>query len=315
MDVEIEKFSVNLPDAGCILKLCFAVVFFYNMSEDRKRQAGILDMLDDHCAMTGDRYRWTQNPKTRKWKRLKSGINSYIHPREWVLTNPNYKWTLIYHSGEKPSDASDVEVYSFNWGDTPIGDDTSFVRVHFPISVLQDPSAIADIAEVIRRWGGWVCPDHGYAGFCLAESHGYERGGNTAPYEYTLAQRFPGLDIYANVPHSSQLGKYIKGVNWLTILSDAFLNRIGGLDAVRKKMEDLPVLEFTGGAILQAGPLPLLGDREKDLPMTDYQRVAAIVEPLRHKNYDGGAERLAPEPKFDKQSYMAWLARFSPRPE
>ena len=311
MDVSTDKFTIVAPKEGKILQISFAVMFFYNMSEDRRRQAAILDILDEHCAMTGNIYRWTQNPKTKKWKRLKNGIDSYISPREWVLTNPDYRWTLIYHSGEKSSDASDVELYTFNIGDVPETDMTSFLRVHLPVTILSDAQGIA---ERIRHWSELLQPDHGYAGFCLAQSHGYERE-EAVSHEYALAQRFPGLDIYANVPHAMKLGHYIKGAQWLTILSNEFLEKIGGVTVVKEKMDGLPVLEYAGGAVLQAGPLPQLGDTEQNIPMTDYERVAVIVEPLRHKNYGGGAEMLAPGPKFDSHSYMAWLARFSPQPE
>jgi hypothetical protein len=311
MDTVADKFTIIDPKQGKILQLSFAVMFFYNKSEDRKRQAVILDILDEHCAMTGNIYRWTQNPQTNRWKRLKDGINSYISPREWVLTNPNYRWSIIYHSGQKSSDASDVELYTFNRGDTPDTDMTSFLRVHFPLAVLDDARGIA---ERIRLWSELLQPDHGYAGFSLVQSHGFERDVATS-YEYSIAQRFPGIDIYANVPHSLRLGRYIKGAQWLTILSNEFLAKIGGVASVKEKMVDLPVLEYAGGAVLQAGPLPQIGDVEQDIPMTDYKRVAAIVEPLRHKNYGGGAPMLAPGPKFDAHSYMAWLARFSPQPK
>jgi hypothetical protein len=315
LNEQSEKFSYNVPGKGIILKLCFAVMFFYQMSEDRKRQAAILDILDEHCAMTGNRYQWTRNPRTSKWKSLPHGMDSYIHPREWVLTNPYYKWTLLYHGGMRASDASDVEVYSFNHGNTPKGDMTSFLRIHLPLSVLQDVPAIV---ERIRSWSELLQPDHGYAGISLARSHGYERGDrDSASFEYRIGQDFPGIDVYDTVMHSLQLGKNIKGVDWLVTLSDAFLDRIGGLATVRERMGDLPVLEYKGGVVLQAGSLPQIGLGDgQDVHFADYRHVAAIIEPLRQKNYRGGiAETLIPEPKFDQERYQQWLARFSPSPE
>lgn len=308
METLAEKLSLNTED-GKMLQLCFAVVFFYNLSKDRERQKGILDILDEHTALVNDAYRWTQNPTTCKWKKLKQGINSYTLPREWVLTNPAYRWTLIYHAGEKASDASDKELYTFNLGDTPSADRTSFLRVHFPLTVLQD---IPALVERMRRWSALIRPNHGYAGFCLGRSHGFERG-YPVSQEYTLAQRFPGIDVYDHIQNCFQLGKFIKCVSWLTMLSTDFIDRIGGLQHVRERMGNLPVLEYEGGAMLQAGPMPQLGDNEQNLPMTDYEQVAAIVEPLRHKAYNGGAEALAPEPKFTDYSYREWLARFSPK--
>ena len=81
MDSIEEKFSFSTQKEGKLLQLCFSVFLFYNMSEDRDRQRGILDVLDEHQAMTGDVYRWTTNPKTHRWKKLQNGMDSYIHPR------------------------------------------------------------------------------------------------------------------------------------------------------------------------------------------------------------------------------------------
>jgi hypothetical protein len=313
MDAISEQFTITIPDKGKILQLAFAVVLFYKISEAKRRMAAIVDVLDEHCAMTGNQYRWTQNPQTKSWKRLKEGINSYIHPREWVLTNKHYNWSLIYHSGEKASDASDVELYSLNIGDqSEKSPGNSFVRVHFPLTVILD---IPAICERIRHWSAMLQPDHGYAGFSLVNPHDHGHEHHTAvPDKYTIGQRFPGVDVYSfSMP--ARLGSFIRGADWLTILSDAFLERIGGLDAVKKHMGELPVLGYAGGAILQAGDMPQLGDNEQNLPMTEYRQVAAIVEPLRLKDYKGGASMLAPDPKFTNESYREWMARFSPQPE
>ena len=45
MDVFSDKFTIVAPKEGRILQISFAVIFFYNMSEDRVRQAAILDIL------------------------------------------------------------------------------------------------------------------------------------------------------------------------------------------------------------------------------------------------------------------------------
>jgi hypothetical protein len=320
MEVDEETSAGVVPGKGKIFQLCFAVTFFYNMSEDRKRQAAILDILDEHCAMTGNKYRWTQVPETSKWQFLSAGINSYTHPREWVLTNRHYLWELIYHDGEKASDASDVEVYSLNNGNTPNGDKTSILRVHFPLGALQESRAVV---KTILRWAEILQPDHGYAGYSLARSHGYEHDVEAALFEYEIGQILPGVDIYDVVTHALCLGKSIKGVDWLVILSDSFLERIGGAETVRARMREreLPVWDYKSGAVLPAGKIPLAGNEAGHADMADYRHVAAIVEPLRNKHYfsgiaDGMVGVLIPAPLFfNKERYQKWLARFSPQPE
>lgn len=116
------------------------------------------------------------------------------------------------------------------------------------------------------------------------------------------------------------LHRGLKGVDWLTILSDRWLERLGGLERVKAEMGELPVLDYDGGAILRAGSMPQLGDNEHpeaNAALADYRRVAAIIEPVRIKDHPGIHPRLSPsyrhEKRFGAQEYQAWLARFSPK--
>lgn len=306
MDSVFDKFTLNEDGEGKILQLCFAITFFYCNSEDPKRIQSILDVFDDHADMTGNSYRWTQNPNTHKWKKLKNGVESYMHPREWLLTKSSYRWSFIYHAGEKSSDSSDIEFYTYNGGNKCSTDETNFTRIHLPLQVLTDPE---NLVRRIQNWATLICPDHAQAGFSLAQSHGY--GESSKCYEYAMAQRFPGIDVYYNISNVFQLGYCIKSADWLTILSDRFLHELGGLDSVKQRMTDLPVWTYPGGAILQAGYLPQLGDEEAKISLEEYRHVAAIVEPLRCKCFKSSGSLINDPPRFQDDTYREWLARFS----
>lgn len=304
------RLSVISPTDGVLLKLCLQVMLFYQDAHTEEKRKAVLALLEEHAALTGEHYRWTQNPKTKSWKSVSKGRASYIQPKEWLFdVRPGNEWSFIYHGGAKASDASNIEFYTDNYGEVHGPGDISYVLMQFPVELFDNTAE--GLPELTRRWCGILQPKHGYGGLCLGRSHGYEHG-EASSYEYTLASRFPGVDVRWTMLHSMRLNHGTRGADWLTILSDEYLEQLGGLAAIKERMEDLPVLAYQGGAVLQAGALPQVGDNEQGIDIPEYKKVGAIVEPVRHKNYGGIHIGSAPNPKFSKEEYAAWLARFSP---
>lgn len=65
----------------------------------------------------------------------------------------------------------------------------------------------------------------------------------------------------------------------------------------------MPMLEYPGGAVLQTGVTPQLGDMEgNDEQLTEYRKIAAIIEPIRNKNHIGMHIGNAPTPCFTKKA-------------
>ena len=311
MNADLEKqLCVTTEKEGVLLKLCLHILLFFRETDDTlpKRQV-YLDILDEHCALTGDRYRWTANPKTEKFKRLKNGIGSYIHPRDWLLDQGSHKpWNLLYHGGENGCDASDIQVTAALRTTRSVR--PGFILLQFPVD--QFDGQTVGLPELAVKWCAALKPEHGYAGLRLAESPCYaDREGSR--YSLQFSRRFQGLDVGSPFSHFWSLTQSIKGADWLTILSNDFVRKLGGPEAVRQGMGDLPVLPYGGGLILQTGPLPLVGDVEKGQDMSAYKRVARIVEPIRCK--DHRAPYTSRPTFFPREEYQKWLARFSPQPE
>ena len=296
---------------GVMLRLCLHLLLFYRETDESqpKRQA-VVEILEEHAALTGNSYRWTQNPQTGKWKKLKSGMTSYIQPREWFLGEPYKKdfRYIIYHAGELASDASDVEV--FIKSGSPGAKSYLFIQLQFPLDQFDGHQE--GLPQLAQKWSARLQPEHGYGGLRLADSHGYEDSYG-AQYGYMISQRLPGLDVGQPITHSNDLVTGIKGADWLTILSDSYVNTLGGKESIRHSMGDLPVLPYTGGLLLQAGPIPLAGDVQRGHDMSSYKKIAQLVEPIRCKDHQGGYYGSGHD--FGEAAYRAWLARFSPQPE
>lgn len=304
------QLSVISPAQEVLLKLCFQVMLFYQEPYTEEKRKAVLTLLEEHAALTGEKYRWTQNPKTKSWKSVKKGRASYLQPKEWLLNLGDARWGFIYHAGDKGSDASDIEFVTYNRFAIHAPGEINYVLMQFPVDMFD--GAPEKLPELTRHWCELLQPKHGYGGLCLGRSHGYEHE-SASSHEFTLASRFPGIDVRWPLSHSMELDRGIKGADWLTILSSDYLEQLGGLASVKERMGKLPVLEYQGGAVLQAGEWPQVGDNEQGIDIPEYKQVGAIVEPVRFKTYPGIHIGSAPQPKFTKQGYMEWLARFSPK--
>ncbi|MBZ0330851.1 DUF3396 domain-containing protein [Halomonas sp. ANAO-440] len=305
-------------DNGVLFKICLGVALFFTGSQQEEKRQAVLDILADYRDLVGDQLTWTTNPTTGKWKKLK-GFDSYITPFDWLPTYGRGEWEFVYHGGKRRSDADNHAFIVL--GKRPSADergDVSYLYCQFPIDFFIEREQ--KLPALVQQWCDKLKPEHGYAGFWLGQSYGYRDSDEAVILEHKFGQRFPGLQINGFSTHSLNLHRGPKGADWLTILSDSWLARLGGLEQVKAEMDDLPVLDYDGGAILRAGPMPQLGDNDNpdlDAALADYRRVAAIIEPIRIKDHQGIHPRLfgdaRHEKRFDAQEYQAWLARFSPQ--
>ncbi|MDR5868199.1 type VI immunity family protein [Halomonas koreensis] len=311
---DLDQLLTIETDNGVLFKVCLGVALFFTGSQQEEKRQAVLEILADYRDLVGDQLTWTTNPSTGKWKKLQ-GFDSYITPFDWLPTYGAGEWEFVYHGGQQRSDANE---HSFVALGVLKNNDFSYLYCQFPVDFFIEREQ--KLPALVQQWCDKLKPEHGYAGFWLGRSYGYARSAESVMLEYKFGQRFPGLQVNKFTTHSLNLHRGLKGVDWLTILSDRWLERLGGLDRVKAEMGELPVLDYEGGAILRAGPMPQLGDNEHpeaNAALADYRRVAAIIEPVRIKDHPGIHPRLSPsyrhEKRFDAQEYQAWLARFSPQ--
>jgi hypothetical protein len=131
-----------------------------------------------------------------------------------------------------------------------------------------------------------------------------------------MAQRFPGLEAEYPIGHSIWLEHGIKGVNWLTVVGDPWLDRLGGADAVEAGLASLDgrfiVHRFEGGVLIQAGPQPELGDAKHDRWPELYVKLAKYLKPIRITEH-APFHHAGPGSRFDLERSEAWLRRFDDR--
>ncbi|MCB2263803.1 MAG: DUF3396 domain-containing protein [Candidatus Thiosymbion ectosymbiont of Robbea hypermnestra] len=187
--------------------------------------------------------------------------------------------------------------------------DMGYLSLSFPLGFLEQQAS-----GWFFQWIEYACerltPLHGYAGLGLVQSMDVGEAQVVQPYIYPFAERFPGLEVDDPDTHIDYLEDGIKGVNWLTIVNDSLLGRIGGRDAVRARCSDrISVHDTASGLILQAGPAPQLGDRETGFIPERYREVYRVLESLQAEYPDILID--TPEHVDPMDFKVRWMTRFA----
>lgn len=328
-----EEISTVMYKGDVLLKLCINLVLYSKNLNLPDQKEAVLRMFDEYTALYDKQLLWGANPQTKYFKKLKNGVQSYIHPKEWLLEHDqDTSFDIIYHGGAKSSHASDIvfeatseENYSLK------RNDMSMVVCRFPVEDFL--TGRLNLPELMRRWCSYLKPHHGHAGLHMGQSYEYCYENISYHMETAFYLRFPGLSYYSFLDgladSDKKYGPYYgpRGADWLVALADdPFLRQLGGLEKVRKAMEPLPVLPYDGGAVLQAGPAPGLGSTSLNLTLPDYEHMARVIEPVRvERMHQNELHIYKPRPstpdypideeiKEESERLSAlWRKRFSPR--
>jgi Protein of unknown function (DUF3396) len=102
----------------------------------------------------------------------------------------------------------------------------------------------------------------------------------------------------------------IKGVNWLTLLDNAFIESLGGLSQVKHSVgAGVDYVDLEGGTILKAGELPATGDTNRGDFLPLYKQVYRSVRPLVEIATERSVAFNLEEDFVEKTE--AWFRRFA----
>ena len=326
--------TIPYNDKNSMLTLALSVTWYFNGLCTRQAKEAVLTVFDEYCQLVEGKIRWTSNPNTGKWKKIKNP-NSDIHPSDWVLDADSIgRWFFTYHGGDQPADASDIgfTVFGGPAGHFPSGqiscessevdptviDSKDLKKIHccFPVSVLNKGSEF--FKSLLVRWNGILQPYHGRAGLSFSKS-GYSNTEKSKLTEAELLFRHPGLNFFelheANSYNGPGLYDGVRSADWMIFLSDKWLNKLHGIERVAAAMSPLFVHPYVGGAILQAGEFPELGNNDVGCRLPAYEQLAQVIEPIRVRNLTSCIS--APDPKFPTHCELSdelmetWCGRFS----
>ncbi len=197
------------------------------------------------------------------------------------------------------------------------GPPVTSLRVTIPLDhPLADPSRFLEwaLGLAVARDERFVS---GHAGLALNHDEAVSDSALRNAMEGRLAAlclRHPGLDWdnTGSVQTSlllwdralSDFLPRIKRVNWLTLVSDRALVRLGGRDRLASSLARDPAIVMhavSEGVCVQAGPAPQLGDVARHDFLATYRRVAAALRPIRLDKHSGMGLG------FSDDEAMTWL--------
>lgn len=273
------------------------------VSRERVRQC-----LDLYLAAARPQLRWITTPDGSQWEEITdAGIEAY---RE-ALANPDLSvsWELQMHGAERADECSDFMFELF--AQESANDELSYLRFFMPLTWIDKKvhgyfQLTYDICQLLQ-------PYHGYGGCGFLESADLEVKYIAQPLIHGLAQRFPGIEVDRPLVHLMHVHKGIKGVNWLTVLGPPWVKKMGGVDVLRKALPEQFLFYPVGeGLLIQAGPVPQLGDRNQKLWVEHYPTLARLLKPIRVKEH-GCFDHAGPH-RFTPETTMEWLTRFDRDP-
>lgn len=280
-----------------------ATVFFEDPWTRAVREA-VADAAEGYIRLVREHLRWTKQPKTARICPISAG--RVPSPGEWL---PEHKdglsWEFGLHGGEEQHDASDFQVSAL--GSSSISRRLGFLQIHLPLTWPAErssafPDLVLDLCERIK-------PLSGYGGIGVLEALDLATRDRFQPAVRSIAERFPGAEVESRTAHTLWLKDGIKGVNWLTILSDRWVQAAGGLDYLRIRLDDDFIFyRYNGGLMIQAGSKPQVGDAQANRWPRHYVTLARVLKKIQitdHRPFHlGGPGRM------DQEASMAWLFRF-----
>lgn len=187
-----------------------------------------------------------------------------------------------------------------------------------PSGFLRHPDEV--VAQTLHRASA-LRPHVGLVGFCLLSEPGMEPQHIDSAWPYL--ERYPGLQLPYQLDFGAE-GTGIPHIDWLTVLGAAPLEVLGGVSALRRRLEDAAgargafapqLIAYDGGVIVRAGEAPQLRGAEDGAAPLEYQVVDAALRELR---WDGRATKPNHVLKVSEQgngisrteATLRWAARF-----
>ncbi|MGY3069049.1 hypothetical protein ACVWYR_004407 [Pantoea agglomerans] len=309
----IEKWlpeaSVKYKDGSQAVNLGLIITVFFkdgHLPEVRQKMVGCVDRYYAEFKP------YLKKTLTPKWVGITE--KNYQKKRQAILdSSPEeiFSWYL----GSEATDYHAPEYEILIMGKRIFRNDTdrSVIKLVFPLSLLKESEG----KERYQSWLMWLCNtfsvESGYAGLSFILPYAFER---MFPYEYKLAQRFPGVMVDSiGTLDGRVVVNNLKSVCWYTILGNSWVDKLGGAERLAHRLKQTPEVEllpYDGGLILKAGALPPgLGEvQTEELPPL-LVKVNQIIKPVRfdgkrslhfyseHENF-----------QFDDESSSKWYRRF-----
>lgn len=171
------------------------------------------------------------------------------------------------------------------------------------------------LIATLLKWCARIKPRHGLSGLGMVRDFGSPPYSQRDSKMFPFLKRFPGLDYTDTAQFNLIAGNStsIRGVNWLTIVDDGFVEKLGGKEKLANALSqdtEIVVHDYAGGLIIQAGKYPFIGDVNAGRTRSHYNTVAQALKPIRFEDYTDMGYFRVPDPLDEVDETLKWVHRF-----
>jgi hypothetical protein len=297
--------ELRVVDNGRVMCCVGLLASFYFLAKGKpEARERVVRAYEAYHAAIGDKLIWGADPKTHRPKKVAG--TQIADVRSWAYrVAPDEELEFVFHGGKEKDDADAYRTIALV---DPGPNDLSCLTFSLPLAWIA-ANTLGAFVKLVLDVCGILKPEHGYAGFGVIP-HVNESGQSRAmTFIIALARRFVGLEVDFPVSHGIHLAKNsaIKGVNWLTVLGQTWVDKVGGEESLIQALGTGPKLHhFEGGIVIQAERCPRLGDKNMNEPMDAYRQVAKALKPIRTDKIRAFATGYG----FNEERTTEWLRRF-----
>lgn len=300
----MERLSINDPKGRKLAAVGLLATIYFDEPCTREKREIVAMLAEEYIARFGSYLRFTKDRRDAKVYPLH--LKKVPSPKDWLPDHPDGEgWYFGLSSANTAREAGEHTVYGYCGAAFKKG----LGYFHFSVPL----NSFADEEGGFRKYLLHACeqlkPISGYGGIGVIEPLNYLAGEACQPLIRQLGERFPGLEIEDRIGHTIHLKSGIKGVNWLTVLGDRWIQEMGGLDFLRLWVTEACTLyPYPGGVVIQAGSRPEIGDVQANRWPMHYVRLAKALKKIRVK--DHYPFHFGGENRFDHEATMKWINRF-----
>ncbi|WP_336285620.1 type VI immunity family protein [Citrobacter arsenatis] len=291
-----------------VLQVGLTAVFYISEGWHSEKRVAMANAIERYIDEFGDKLEWGFLGDVNSRESFRFLDNELRKKRLMLLEDDSVE--TQWNSGPGIEYVSDyqIKLYSSAGWYEYIHGRISYMRFFLPVSELKN-NGRERFEKLILDFSQLLQPMHGLAGLGTQQLY------NDNPYQYLeceIAQNFSGIDITASLSDKG-LRKGIRSVNWYTILSNEWVEKVGGLAYLEQQFadSDIKVLPYSGGVVIRAGEWPALGWVEKEAKPELYVRVNQVLKSVRTPSF--GSFHLgsnAGEIRLNEALTAEWQKRF-----
>ncbi len=303
---DLDKIKIKDKDNHIVAQIGMMVTLYLENAYEKKCRLAVGQCIEEYMALV--------RPHLKRYGGEKLGVRKFsqtpIQPLAEMIEPLNERqfFEIIITGSENDEESSPYNVKTVLGGKRSYKQ-IGYLSATFPLAFLEEqPSGF--FQQFVHDWCKRLSPYHGYGGLGLIRSVYTGAARRAEPLVYPLISRFPGLEIDDPSSHSIYCVEGIKGINWLTMLSDTFLQKLGGKVALQAQLDDDFIFyDYLGGVMIQAGPFPQIGDMEQGNIPKQYQTLYRLVKSVQTDKLKNIVVEV-PEGVNAKEFPQQWLHRF-----